>query len=384
MEPVFPLPIALNSQMKKKFLTAGIVGPFATNTNAQSSVELYDIIDADMTYVSNADGKSRVAATSGVLSGSPFGLKGSEELGSGLNAIFALERCFDVVNGEPGQNSHLFGRQAYIGLSSGRFGTLTLGRQYDSIVDTLGALEMSRISHSYDNENVQDSFRIDNSVKYQSVEYRGLTFSGLYGFSSSTGLSNNRVYSVGVTYHYGCLNVSMGYLNLGHPGSTTITSGAVSDDTTFTASRQRTWGLGANYSLGTAAVGVLFTLTRLNGLTGIGPSASSTSDGLSLSSGDARFNNYEAQLRYNFASSISVTGAYTDTDGYIEGAWPKWNQVGLTADYVLSKRTDVYLRGAYQYVHGAGDSGITASIDGLSASNSNHQVIVTVGPRRSY
>ncbi|WP_322064352.1 porin [Burkholderia ubonensis] len=359
--------------MNKKFLTAGIVGPFATNTYAQSSVTLYGIINADMTYTSNADGKSSVAATSGVLSGSPLGLKGSEELDSGLNAIFALERGFHVENGEPGQNSRLFGRQAYIGLSSDRFDTLTLGRQYDSIVDTLGALEMSRISHPYDNENVQDSFRVNKSVKYRSVEYRGLTFSGLYGFTNSTGLSNNRVDSVGVTDHYGGLNVSMGHLNLGHPGSTTNTSGAVSDDTTFTASRQRTWWMGANYSLGTAAVGVLFTLTRLTGLTGltgIGPSASGTSDGLSLSSGDARFNNYEAQMRYSFTSSFSVTGAYTYTDGYIDGVRPK--------------RTDVYLRGAYQHVHGVGDSGIIASIDGLSASNSNHQVIVTVGPRRSY
>ncbi|WP_322027577.1 porin [Burkholderia sp. BCC1977] len=370
--------------MTRTLLAAGVFGLFAANTYAQSSVTLYGIIDAGVTYTSNAGGKSSVAATSGVLSGSRFGLKGSEELGGGLKAIFTLENGFDVMNGKLGQNGRLFGRQAFVGLSSDRFGTLTLGRQYDSVVDTLGALEMSGISHPYDNDNVQDSFRINNSVKYQSVNYGGLTFSGLYGFSNSTGYANNRAYSFGATYHYGGLDVGAGYLNLGHAGSTTNTSGAVSDDTTFTASGQRTWGLGANYSFGAATVGALFTQTRLSGLTGIGASASGTSDGLSFSSGGARFNNYEVQARYNFTPAFSLTGAYTYTDGQIDGVRPKWNQAGLTADYALSKRTDVYLRGVYQHVHGAGDSGITASIDGLSASSSNHQAIVTVGLRHSF
>ena len=78
--------------------------------------------------------------STGNLSGSRWGIKGKEELGNGLAAIFQLEDGFDITNGTSGQGGRLFGRQAYVGLSDTRFGTVTLGRQYDSVVDYLQPL----------------------------------------------------------------------------------------------------------------------------------------------------------------------------------------------------------------------------------------------------
>ena len=54
----------------------------------------------------------------GNLQGSRWGLKGTEDLGGGLKAIFQLENGFDVNNGKLGQGGLLFGRQAYVGLTS--------------------------------------------------------------------------------------------------------------------------------------------------------------------------------------------------------------------------------------------------------------------------
>jgi hypothetical protein len=51
---------------------------------------------------------------------------------NGLSAIFTLENGFNASNGALGQNGRLFGRQAYVGLASTRYGTLTFGRQYGS------------------------------------------------------------------------------------------------------------------------------------------------------------------------------------------------------------------------------------------------------------
>lgn len=47
-----------------------------------------------MTYVSNSAGHSQWALQSGVEGGSRWGLKGSEDLGGGTNAIFQLEVWF--------------------------------------------------------------------------------------------------------------------------------------------------------------------------------------------------------------------------------------------------------------------------------------------------
>lgn len=47
---------------------------------AQSSVSLYGLIDAGLTYTSNQGGSSNVQAASGAVNGSRWGLRGSEDL----------------------------------------------------------------------------------------------------------------------------------------------------------------------------------------------------------------------------------------------------------------------------------------------------------------
>ncbi|MDI7047719.1 porin, partial [Escherichia coli] len=108
----------------------------------------------------------------------------------------------------------MFGRQAFVGLSSESYGALTAGRQYDSVVDYLGPLSLTgtqyggtHFAHPYDNDNLDNSFRVSNSIKYQSINYGGFKFGGLYGFSNQAGgFSSNRAYSVGASYNWGPLN----------------------------------------------------------------------------------------------------------------------------------------------------------------------------------
>ena len=56
-------------------------------------------------------------------------------LGGGMRALFVLENGFDVTNGTSGQGGRQFGRQAFVGIGSIRYGTVTLGRQYTSLND---------------------------------------------------------------------------------------------------------------------------------------------------------------------------------------------------------------------------------------------------------
>jgi predicted porin len=62
-------------------------------------------------------------------------LKGEEDLGGGLKAIFQLENGFDPGTGKLNQGGREFGRQAFVGLTRDQWGTVTLGRQYDPLVD---------------------------------------------------------------------------------------------------------------------------------------------------------------------------------------------------------------------------------------------------------
>src|ERR1044072_6764509 len=106
---------------------------------AQSSVTLYGAVDAALTYTHNQGGKTAWQASSGGRAGDKCGLQGGEDRGGNLKAVFVLESGFSIEDGTQQPSNTLFGRQAYVGLSS-TWGTVLLGRQYTMTNDYLGPL----------------------------------------------------------------------------------------------------------------------------------------------------------------------------------------------------------------------------------------------------
>ncbi|MFM0632905.1 porin, partial [Paraburkholderia xenovorans] len=124
------------------------------------------------------------------------------------------------------------------------------------------------MSHPYDNDNTDNSFRLNNSVKYMSNTYGGFTFGGLYGFSNQAGgFANNRSYSLGAQYVGSAVTVAAAYMQINNPGGTTGGS-LTTDDTNFFAGRERVWGAGINYTIGPAVLGFVYSHTNLNDATG--------------------------------------------------------------------------------------------------------------------
>ncbi len=73
-----------------------------TAVHAQSSVTLYGILDAGITYVNNAGGAHQFKFDDGISYGNRIGFKGVEDLGGGLQAVFVLESGFHLGNGQYG------------------------------------------------------------------------------------------------------------------------------------------------------------------------------------------------------------------------------------------------------------------------------------------
>ena len=186
--------------MKKTLLAASLLGAFAVSAQAQSSVTLYGTLDAGLVFSNNQLGHSNFQQGSGSVSNTLFGVRGNEDLGGGLHAIFTLESGFNLNNGAFKENGTMFNRQAYVGLKSDQYGQITLGRQYDSMVDYLAPISAAGYgygnnlaAHPFDNDNLDGTFSVKNSVKYTSANYNGIQFGGLYGFSNAAGqFSNNR------------------------------------------------------------------------------------------------------------------------------------------------------------------------------------------------
>ena len=361
--------------MNKTLIVAAAAASFATVAHAQSSVTLYGVLDAGITYQSNVGGKSLWSMGSGIDQ-SRFGLRGSEDLGGGLKAIFTLESGFGIGNGKLGNNGGMFNRQAFVGLSS-QYGTVTLGKQYDATQDYLAPLTATGswggtyFAHPLNNDRLSTNgdVALNNSIKYTSANYAGLQFGGTYSFSNNTNFGNNRAYSAGAAYQFQGLKLAAAY-SQANLGDGTNTSGASSINA---QGRVRTYGAAAGYAFGPAQVGAAWTQSRI--------------DNQANGVGTLRADNYEVNAKYNLTPALGLGAAYTYTNAKVNNGSSHWNQFGVQADYALSKRTDVYAQAVYQ--RGAKGNNIVGTGiyngDNTTASSSSiNQTAATVGLRHRF
>ncbi|SKD04672.1 Outer membrane protein (porin) [Burkholderia sp. CF099] len=375
--------------MKKSMLAVALPALAACGVaHAQSSVTLYGLIDEGLNFTSNANGHHGYQMVSGDTVGSRWGIRGSENLGGGLSAVFRLENGFNINNGALGQGGAEFGRQAYVGLSSNQYGTLTMGTQYDPTVDmwsgftSAGNIIGDLSAHPYDNDNADWDYRIQNSVKYVSPTIAGFTSEAMYGFSNQAGgFANNRMYSAAGSYKMGPISAAVAYLKTNSGGATS--TGALSSSTSvFTAQSQQNIDAGLSYTFtNNAVVSLAYSHVDVYNPTSNAYFSTQPSAG---SQNSWKFDNYEINGQYFFKPDFWFAAAYTFTQAHIATTTghfsPKWNQVSLMLDYDISKRTSVYLQGAYQ--HADGDTGLefdNANIIGSAgASSSGNQMVYRV------
>jgi GBP family porin len=361
---------------------------------------LYGIVDAGIAYVNNqatgpnfTNGSKNFFASAGNMQGDRWGLRGEEDLGGGMRAIFVLENGFNAYNGMLSQGGREFGRQAFVGLGSASGGTVTVGRQYDSGPEYVGVLS-SPIwativgAHPLDNDNLVNTFRINNSVKYTTPTIDGFSAGALYGFSNQansgagTGFAYNRAWSVGAGYARGPLKLGVSALHVSNPNGTNNPSGAVGSDFPSFATlspaakhpveRQQVYAAGGSYAIGPATVGLVYSHTRFD---------------FTADTGRLQFDNIEGNATWMVTSAFRLGAAYIYTSGKLSSAPPagdtdpKFHQVNLGADYWLSKATDLYLVGLYQ--RAAGDQQ-NASLYTFGTSSTKNQVAIISGIRHKF
>lgn len=359
--------------MKKTLLAAALLAGFAGVAQAETSVTLYGIIDTGIGYnkISGAkDGNaakiengSRFGMINGVQNGSRWGLRGSEDLGDGLRAVFTLESGFDSGNGKPGQSSRLFGRQATIGLASDSWGQLDFGRQtniaskYFGSIDPFGAgFGQANIGTAFSAANTQ---RYDNMVMYQTPSFSGFQFGIGYSFNADdtkdaqTGFrtaDNTRAITTGLRYVNGPLNVAFSYDQLNR--SNALKSGPGADDTT-----PRQYILGGSYDFEVVKLALAVSRTQNGWFAGPGVNGNSM---LSDSYGkdytntfrkDFKANSYLVGLSAPIGGASNVFGSWQMVDPKGDYAkdrdLKKMHVFSLGYTYDLSKRTNLYAYGSY-------------------------------------
>lgn len=360
---------------------------------AQSSVTLYGMLDAGLSYTSNVNGHSDYALVGGASGSNKWGLLGQEDLGGGLKAVFKLENGFNIATGgiggqgPIGSSRSLFNRQAYVGLASNQYGTLRLGRQIDAVTEmvqglTGDAISASTFSTPGDVDNNDNTTNQNNAIKYISPVFYGFQAEGAYSFGGVAGATGSgQSWSVATDYAQGGLTVAGGYFHAANQGANGWQN----------ATAQPSFGGALGYPSSGYYGGNAFKsagIAQIAGQYEFGPyTAGLRYSNAQYQGNDGQqsihFNVVGALLQYQATPALSLAAGYT----YVYGSaatqaqaakgrtMASINQASLGTTYALSKLTSVYAMAAYVHAQGAQAS---AADFGNTASGGN-QVQANVG-----
>jgi predicted porin len=246
-----------------------------TSTAFAQGVTLYGNVDGGVAMLKNGTATVR-AMTSGINSASSWGLRGSEDLGDGLRAIFQLEAGLDLdtgaaksFSGNPstatptapnGVAGTGFNRRSYVGLE-GSYGTIAFGRDYAPVYYALRDSDALRLGLFGNLQEIvqlaggsERWARASNALFYTSPKIGGVRGRVMYSFGSESaggvgGLPKNAntMMGLGVDYSIGGLELRASYQELKYP---LVSAGA------FTGSngKRKDAAVGGTYRFGDFAV----------------------------------------------------------------------------------------------------------------------------------
>lgn len=126
--------------MKKSLVALALLGAFS-GAHAQSSVTIYGTLDAGFAKTTNTTPGVSSPTTIGKRDNNKLGFRGTEDLGSGLKALFHLEIRMEPDTGTiEGVTRPLFQGQSRVGLQ-GDFGMVRLGRGLTALQESTVAFE---------------------------------------------------------------------------------------------------------------------------------------------------------------------------------------------------------------------------------------------------
>ena len=293
--------------MKKSLIALAVLATTGA-AMAQSNVTLYGRIDTSVGS-NKVNGVSTTQLFSGNLSSTRWGLRGSEDLGGGLKAIFGLEQGFDSSTGTQAAGS-AFDRMSIVGLSGG-FGTLKLGR-HDTSFDDIRDLSIS--SNLWDSEftptkiaytaGVADySSRASNQIRYESPSFGGFSLGASYGLDEDATVKADTT-AFNLRYKAGNLDVGFGYQDQ-------------------KANNRKYSTIGAAYNFGVARVSAGFNRAEIRN----GNEADGFAIGVNVPVG---------------ALDFSVGYAYSKAENTAGATVAKGTALSAGVTYAMSKRTRLY------------------------------------------
>jgi predicted porin len=333
--------------MQKKIIALAIASALTAPALAFADATVYGQANLSVDIVN--DGMTNSARTNQLNSNaSRLGLKGSEDLGNGLSAVWQMEGAIGMDTGTVGTT--LFSRDTYLGLSSATAGTGLVGRHAtpyymatrkldmfaDGIADNRGSQVDGKVATTPFNDTLMGGghdVRLGNVIAYISPSMSGFSVAAASAFGAETAAANTTkgsLYSLAGMYEQGPIYATVAYdtIKAGSGGSGDLgagltggifAAGAVDD-------KKTAFKVGGSFTTDAFAVNaVLERITATTAATGV----------------DLKNTNFYLAGKFNLTSTDDVKLAYTrrgDTTGNTNNA----KQYTVGYDHSLSKATSVY------------------------------------------
>lgn len=255
--------------MKKNFFVPLLLSVLCSLTHA-SDIHLYGVVDIGYLHDSNSHDVSMDERAENRL-----GIKGSEDLGNGLKAIFQLEQRFNLTNGQESINGDFEGA-ANVGLS-GRLGKLRFGRLNELSTETIRKLD------PFNQDGVGSMFlsnlrgddgsgRLSNTIRWDSPVMHGVQLGASYTIAdsdNSISSLSHLIASNSQVFNYASLGISSTEVNNdGYALSLIYTNDQLYAIGNYTlspnSSESDTWNLGAAYNFGEATISAAYQETDIN------------------------------------------------------------------------------------------------------------------------
>jgi predicted porin len=288
--------------MKKTLIALAAV---AVSSAAMAQVTLSGRIDASVgttkTTTAGVSSDKGTELMNGNFTGSRLTFAGTEDLGSGLKAVFAFEQRFNI---DTGTDAGAYLGNAFVGLSGG-FGTVHLGRSYTAFDS---AKAVSTGSSALDTGFTPTgspayTVRAANQIKYVSPTMSGLSVIATSGLKEDKAAGKKDVNGFALMYAAGPLSASVGSQTDG-TGDNMIVAAA--------------------YNLGVASLSAGYSTLEL---VNRGNESNGINLGVAIPMGAMTLS-----LGYGSGETETAAGAKVS----------EYSGVGIIANYTLSKRTAIY------------------------------------------
>ena len=304
----------------------------ATGAACAQNVQLYGLVDMSAGRYQAAGGERMWRSDSGAMTTSFIGLKGSDDLGGGVRAKFALEHFLRADTGQAGRydGDAFWARDAYVGLS-GAFGATVLGRNMTPLF--VSTLLFNAFGDSY---SFSPSIRLlftprllpfygdtgwSNSMLYVSPDTDGLHYTVSANLGENAPGANGKNLGASISYEKEPFALTIVWQRVQNGDGISPAPSAASTPPGF--SRQDTWQFGASYDLGVVKLYGQFMQVWTKAIDDTSTNVWSLGASVPLGAGH-------------------VLAQYGSATASIAGAEPRHRIFSLGYDYNLSRRTDIY------------------------------------------